>query len=63
MSPLSVPLRWFLYDWLCAVWFVDFAMVLRLKERDFASSGFSFFLFFSSKKPGGDAQIGEELTF
>ena len=21
-----MPLRWFLYDWLCAVWLVDFAM-------------------------------------
>ena len=22
-----MPLRWFLYDWLCAVWLVDFAIV------------------------------------
>ena len=26
-SAIYVPLRWFLYDWLCAVWFVDFAIV------------------------------------
>ena len=26
-SAICVPLRWFLYDWLCAVWFVDFAIV------------------------------------
>jgi len=24
-----VPLRWFLYDWLCAVWLVDFAIARR----------------------------------
>jgi len=26
-TSIYVPLRWFLYDWLCAVWFVDFAIV------------------------------------
>ena len=24
-----MPFLWFLYDWLCAVWLVDLAMVLR----------------------------------
>ena len=25
-SGFLMPLRWFLYDWLCAVWLVDLAM-------------------------------------